>query len=253
MSKNQTSRYFKYAIGEIILVVIGILIALQINNANEDWKKTELRQKLLIELRSSMMSDTVSLNFEKKNLISAYRNAKVLKKAIKEDLPYNTALDSSFAKIELTKTIQADYKIYDRLLNVGIEIVGDNDLINEMGHYYEDSKFTEEVGSEVIKLLKEKIYPNYFTEYIYGFKAKPKDFEELKASTEFKIVLDYVLVDTDFLIKRSIHRKNLATEILKILETKIKHEEDLTIKEPYIKTMKKDSIDIVREFEKLTN
>jgi hypothetical protein len=253
MEKNKTGKYLKYAIGEIILVVIGILIALQINNANEDWKKTELRQKLLIELRSSMMSDTVSLNIEKKNLISAYRNAKVLEKAIKEDLPYNKALDSSFALIELTKINKADYKIYDRLLNVGIEIVGDNDLINEIDHYYEDSKFLEEVGSEVIKLLKEKIYPSYFIEYIYGFKAKPDDFEELKESTEFKIVLDYVLVDTIFLIKRSIHRKNLATEILKILETKIKHDENLTIEEPYIKTMEKDSIDIVREFEKLNN
>ena len=32
MEQNKTSKYFKYAIGEIILVVIGILIALQINN-----------------------------------------------------------------------------------------------------------------------------------------------------------------------------------------------------------------------------
>ena len=32
LMENKTSKYFKYAIGEIILVVIGILIALQINN-----------------------------------------------------------------------------------------------------------------------------------------------------------------------------------------------------------------------------
>ncbi|MBT8304612.1 MAG: hypothetical protein KJP09_09095 [Bacteroidia bacterium] len=36
--ENKTSKYFKYAIGEIILVVIGILIALQINNWNENRK-----------------------------------------------------------------------------------------------------------------------------------------------------------------------------------------------------------------------
>ena len=35
MRKGQTSKYLKYAIGEILLVVVGILIALQINNANE--------------------------------------------------------------------------------------------------------------------------------------------------------------------------------------------------------------------------
>jgi hypothetical protein len=39
--ENKKSRYFKYAIGEIILVVIGILIALQINNWNENQKETK--------------------------------------------------------------------------------------------------------------------------------------------------------------------------------------------------------------------
>lgn len=38
MSENKTGKYFKYAIGEIVLVVIGILIALQINNWNESRK-----------------------------------------------------------------------------------------------------------------------------------------------------------------------------------------------------------------------
>ena len=38
MNQNKTSKYFKYAIGEIVLVVIGILIALQINNWNEGRK-----------------------------------------------------------------------------------------------------------------------------------------------------------------------------------------------------------------------
>ena len=34
--ENKTGKYFKYAIGEIVLVVIGILIALQINNWNQN-------------------------------------------------------------------------------------------------------------------------------------------------------------------------------------------------------------------------
>jgi hypothetical protein len=39
MAKHKTGKYFKYAIGEIILVVIGILIALSINNWNETQKE----------------------------------------------------------------------------------------------------------------------------------------------------------------------------------------------------------------------
>ena len=46
LSKNKFSKYLTYAIGEIILVVIGILIALTINNWNE--KQKELAQEQLI-------------------------------------------------------------------------------------------------------------------------------------------------------------------------------------------------------------
>jgi hypothetical protein len=50
--ENKTGKYLKYAIGEIILVVIGILIALQINNWNENRKESNYEQKLLNELKS---------------------------------------------------------------------------------------------------------------------------------------------------------------------------------------------------------
>ncbi|WP_191859238.1 hypothetical protein [Hanstruepera ponticola] len=253
LSEGKTGKYLKYAIGEIVLVVIGILIALQLNNANEDWKKEKLRQELLIELRSSIMSDTIVLKNERKDLKSAYTNANLLINIINDDLPYTESLDSSLALIELAKIKRADYKIFDRLLNIGIDIIDDKDLINEIVHYYEDSKNLEDIGHEETKLLKEKIYPNYFDRYRYGRKAKPNDFEKLKKSTEFKIVLDYVSGNSLFLIKRSIHRKNLATEILKILDTKITSETVLSVKEPYIKTMEKDSIDIANEIENLKN
>ena len=44
METGKTGKYFKYAIGEIILVVIGILIALQINNWNES-RKERIKEK----------------------------------------------------------------------------------------------------------------------------------------------------------------------------------------------------------------
>ena len=48
MEIGKTGKYFKYAIGEIVLVVIGILIALQINNWNEN-RKLKLNEKAVIE------------------------------------------------------------------------------------------------------------------------------------------------------------------------------------------------------------
>lgn len=60
--ENKTSKYIKYAIGEIILVVIGILIALQINNWNEEQKKSKIKRSYIENLINDLQKDTVQLN-----------------------------------------------------------------------------------------------------------------------------------------------------------------------------------------------
>ena len=62
MSQNQTTRYFKYAIGEIILVVIGILIALQINNWNQGRISAKKERSYLNEIRTSLKSDALKIS-----------------------------------------------------------------------------------------------------------------------------------------------------------------------------------------------
>ena len=54
MSQNKTSKYLKYAIGEIVLVVIGILIALQVSNWNEVRKTKESVRKTLTSLKNEI-------------------------------------------------------------------------------------------------------------------------------------------------------------------------------------------------------
>ena len=56
MATGKTTKYFKYAIGEIVLVVVGILIALQINNWNEKNKQREHQIDQLSNLRTEVMS-----------------------------------------------------------------------------------------------------------------------------------------------------------------------------------------------------
>ncbi|MBL0025801.1 MAG: hypothetical protein IPO98_12760 [Saprospiraceae bacterium] len=50
LNEGKTSRYLKYAIGEIVLVVIGILIALQINTWNESYKNKVSESMYLNEM-----------------------------------------------------------------------------------------------------------------------------------------------------------------------------------------------------------
>lgn len=68
--RGNTGRYLKYALGEIILVVIGILIALQINNWNENRvikvQEEKILEALLVDLRQAKVSSLESLEAEKR-------------------------------------------------------------------------------------------------------------------------------------------------------------------------------------------
>ena len=63
MEKNKTRKYLKYAIGEIGLVVIGILIALQINTWNELRKERQSEIKYFQSLKLDLETDLVNLDF----------------------------------------------------------------------------------------------------------------------------------------------------------------------------------------------
>ena len=57
LSDNKFRKYLVYAIGEILLVVIGILIALQVNNWNEYNKERILEIEILEEIRENLLKD----------------------------------------------------------------------------------------------------------------------------------------------------------------------------------------------------
>ena len=77
--EGKTGKYFKYAIGEIILVVIGILIALSINNWNDNRKNRISERKLLDNIHSDFVQNKIQ--FDTVKAIN-YRNLATLNSRI---------------------------------------------------------------------------------------------------------------------------------------------------------------------------
>ena len=110
MEKNKTGKYFKYAIGEIVLVVIGILIALQINNFNEQRKDSEKEQVVLKQLKEDYETDLNQLrqkmDMRDEIVLSALNVLKVIDypdKIVRDSLIINLAKidnDPTFDPIE---------------------------------------------------------------------------------------------------------------------------------------------------------
>jgi len=127
MEKNKTGKYFKYAIGEIVLVVIGILIALSINNWNErhQEKREELKQlkalKLEFEKNAVILDSITKLHNENEDatlrLINATNNY-----TIKE-------FDSLYLKAVYNYNFDPSKGIYNSLINSGnIELISNETL-----------------------------------------------------------------------------------------------------------------------------
>lgn len=72
LNEGKTSRYFKYAIGEIVLVVIGILIALSINNWNEARKQKDTLNNIYATLKTDLIEDIKNID----NIISGSESSK---------------------------------------------------------------------------------------------------------------------------------------------------------------------------------
>ena len=79
---NKPFKYLRYAIGEIVLVVIGILIALQINNWNEERKENKqerfILQKLQIDINSDIINIDNQIRVNKSNLLDFKKAAGIL-------------------------------------------------------------------------------------------------------------------------------------------------------------------------------
>ena len=60
---NRPLKYMRYAIGEIVLVVVGILIALQINNWTEQKKEVEKFDQILVDAQSELVENLTKVNY----------------------------------------------------------------------------------------------------------------------------------------------------------------------------------------------
>jgi hypothetical protein len=102
MEQNKTGKYLKYAIGEIILVVIGILIALSINNWNEEKAQQKIVHTYLLSFIEDL-KDNISLFKEDKDHAVFNFNSQQYLLALAGEKPVANNDDDGIKVIPLTK------------------------------------------------------------------------------------------------------------------------------------------------------
>ena len=146
---NRPLKYMRYAIGEIVLVVIGILIALQINTWNEERKGKEKVHQLLVQVQKELFYNIDRCNF----VVDFYRDK-----------------DSIYYKVLNKKATYDDYKSNSLYRELGIiyepVLLVDEAFINLIET---DGQLSQKQDSIVLKLKR-----------LYGTNKKRTDEKDLK-------------------------------------------------------------------------
>ena len=92
LTENKLSKYLIYAFGEILLVVLGILIALQINNWNEGQHSKHLELEMLREVRVGLESDLKDIHYNLNAHIGHLRSQDIVLDWLASNNPFNDTL-----------------------------------------------------------------------------------------------------------------------------------------------------------------
>ena len=136
-SENKLSKYLLYAIGEIVLVVIGILIALAINNWNQQKKEAAFDTEILQQIRANLIKDKITLEEINANFIKSQNSsAKILNSDWSQQ-------DQDSLKYWLGDIVQFDRfqplsNAYEVAKSKGLDLISNKQLRFLLGSYYDD-------------------------------------------------------------------------------------------------------------------
>ena len=215
---------WRYAIGEIILIFIGITIAIWFNNWNESKKARIVEVKSLIEIKEAISQDLGDI---KENIAGFTYRVKLylmLLNHIENELPLSEELKNLFPFLQGITTFLSHIGPYETLKSRGIEIITNDTIRNKVSMYYD-------LEYERIQ-TNEKQHHNHYNDYIKTAlmkhfdlskpKIEPLNYEELIKDKEFKQSIYWAYKTDSYMLEIYRKMEGKGEELLLDLKKEIK-------------------------------
>ena len=237
MKKNKTGGYLKYAIGEILLLVIGILIALSINNWNQVRQSRVKEIEILKDFQKGLKFDILQMD----SIFLQYDRAKVsLNKVLlhlEENRAYSDSLDLHFFNTTLIFDSGglAD-GVFETLKSSGFDLISNKDIRDLIISVYDEHHpWMHDWEMRYINLIfdaQKEIYNTRFEDFWNGDnkdlsiigEMKPTDYEALKNDNEYKYLLRTQLNLIGWLIEKPVRNtQNECRKLLRLIESELEN------------------------------
>lgn len=229
MSENKTGKYFKYAIGEIILVVIGILIALQINNWNEANKTKQLETKVLKELHSNLTLDLKEIQHDIASMDSIVKACNDINVYLKTNEAPSSKFNNMTTLLRVIPHFDPNNSGYRLLQSKGVEVISNDSLRNNISLLYErDYTYYRRYEDERLDFFNLNTQPKLL-EYFYKnfdinatwyakYQITQQDYEKLRADESFYKLLSSIAFENAAVQNRAKRTEEHIKNLLQFIE-----------------------------------
>jgi len=224
MKKNKFITYSLYAIGEIILIVVGILIAVQIDEGRKVRDKKTEELKTLLELKANLHQDQSDIEFNINYQYNSRDAARKLLKIIENDLPYDSSYNKLFSDAILFTTFVNSTSAYETLKSKGLDLIS-NDSLRLMVSVYYDQKIDYLLVSQDTnyRLLPDALQIHYplFEKLDFTVAFKPWDFENIKKNKEYRSWLSFMVKVREVEAQQFEELKDMANKMTELIDSEI--------------------------------
>tara|TARA_B100000963_G_C22494518_1_gene610820 strand:- start:155 stop:832 length:678 start_codon:yes stop_codon:yes gene_type:complete len=152
--KGKKGSYYKYAFGEIILLVLGILIALSINNWNEERKNSLIEKKLILNIIKDLRLDSIYIS---QSLVEVNAQKKVIDDIISMSLNKKNIED--YSTIGLLRYSSDFRPITQRNHSVSISNMGSDEVREKIQNYFIEEDRVLDIFLEYVDIVHNKVRP----------------------------------------------------------------------------------------------
>ena len=152
LAENRVSRYLLYAIGEIVLVVIGILMALQVNTWREEQKSRSYERSILREIRNSLLEGIPDSKAIRSRAQRTMEGAIRMTRHLNGHELGEDSLNLLINRLRFRQIYQYNSGPYESLKSAGIERISNDSLRFELIALYDDLlPAADELLNEVLR------------------------------------------------------------------------------------------------------